>query len=333
MSDKVYLNKISCRKYVEHEKQLSRLAAKDEKILPILASSHLPEKDKVHVAIGCGGGRDFEESVLGKDSKVVRRIGVDYSPHMIEHCKTKHPDAEVLKDDMRSLKKLRKYLKNETRPVIYTLLTNTLGNVESVDRSRTLKAIRDCMKNEDLFISELYIHPIETAQDPNLIPESFMKTKVRFIDPVKKELGTAIPLYKLFPYSLAVKNPELSWVLHAYEQQEYYAEMDFIREVVGRNIHTSFNAETNNIEVYRARDRKSVFLRKILREATRRKEKFDDYFELVVISHRWTGLEIAKEFTDAGFVGELYAGKTMYIPKMMRYCDNKGQSEKNSIKD
>jgi hypothetical protein len=323
MSDRVYLNESSCKKYVDHEEELSKLAARDEQILPFIASLFQPNKDKVQVAIGCGGGRDFKEDVLGKDSKIVRKIGLDYSSYMLKLCKEKYPHVEVIKDDMRSLKKLKKYLRSETGPIIFTLLTNSLGNLEMVDRRRSLMAIRDCMKDEDLLISELYRHPIEVARDPNLIPENFINTKVRTIDFSTKELGTAIPLYKMFPYVLAAKNPELSWILHVFDQQAYYAEMDFIRNVIGQSLQTNYNFETNNIEVYRPRDRKSVFLRKTLRKITGRNANFSDYFDLVLFSHRWTGTEMARDFMEAGLIGNCYAGQTMYIPCMIRYNGNK----------
>jgi hypothetical protein len=296
-ADKFFQNEQACRAYVEQEENVSMVASRDRGRTLEILSQYLPDKDKVHVALGVGGGLDFK--LLQKIPCIVRRIGVDYSPHMLDLCRERHSHAELLKDDLRSLRELKEILKDDGRPVIYTLLSNTLGNFETSEiRKGVVKTVRGLMKEDDLFVAELYKRPELLVTDPGLIPDFFLKTKVRVVDFERKQLSEPIPLIKV-PVMKSFINPEYAWVLHSLDQQQHYSELKCVQVAVGDFGHSAYNPETGDMVVYR-------------------KEAGKD-FEPVFVSHRWEGMELASTFLGADLLGDTINGEDSFITFLVPY--------------
>jgi len=318
--DEVWFNKEACKAYVTEQKKATMVRSKDrERMLKVL-SSYLPDEEKVHVGLGIGGGLDFE---LIKMPHVERIIGVDYSPNMLELCKERHPDAEVLKDDLLHLRKLKKVLKKDDRPVLLSLLTNTLGNFSSKNRPKVVKSIRSVMKKNDLLVVELYKRPELVPIDPGLPPDRHLKTKVRIIDFEKRKLSEPMPLLKVPPYRDFMKNPQLSWVLHSMAQQEHYGDLKVFQKVMGKVGHSAYWPETGDIVIYKLRKGRPGETQIYGVTVKSKREEFEKYYEPVITSHRWDGIEIVSTFSDAGFNGSFINGEYAFIPFFMPFDKNK----------
>jgi len=325
--DEIWFNKEACEGYVKEQEKAAIAGSKDREMMLEALSYYLPNKDKVHVGLGIGGGLDFK---LIDMPHVARRIGVDYSPAMLKLCKERHSDAEFIKDNLLDLRKLRKVLKKEERPICFTLLTNTLGNFSYEDRPKVVESIRNVMKDNDLLVTELYKRPELISSDPGLFPDRHLKTKGRIIYPKKKGISEPIPLLKIPPYRDYMKDPELSWILHVMAQQEHYGDLKLFRSVMGKAGHSVYYPETGDIVIYKLRGTEPVET-EIYGTAVRsisRREEFEKYFEPVITSHRWGGMEIAKTFMDAGLLGDSINGENAFILFFIpHYVDKKEKSE------
>ena len=309
--DEVWYNKEACEAYVNEQEKVTMVRSKDREMMLEVLSHYLPDEDKVHVGLGIGGGLDFK--LTNNIPHVVRRIGVDYSPTMLKLCKEKHPNTELIKDDLLHLKKLKKVLKKEDKPVFLTLMTNTLGNFSSEDRSRVVRSIRKLMKDNDLLVAELYKRPELISIDPGLPPDRYLKTKVRIIDFKKRKISEPIPLLKVPPYRDFMKNPQLSWFLHSMAQQEHYGDLKIFQKVMGKIGHSAYWPETGDMVIYKLLKGKPGDTQIYGVTVKSKREEFEKYFEPVITSHRWEGIEMAKTFMDAGLCGYAINGEDSFI--------------------
>jgi hypothetical protein len=312
-ADELWLSKEACEAYVEEQEKVTLVTPREREMEQAVLSHYLPDKDKVHVGLGIGGGLDFD--VLKDVPRIVKRIGVDYYPNMLRLCRESHPNAELVIDDIRNLIRLRKILQREKRPAIFTLLTNTLGNFEPKERRIAVESVRRVMKGDDLLVMELYKRPELLGGDPGLIPYAFLKLKVSAIDLEKNTISQPVPLFKVFPFNLYM-NDQYSWVFHSILQERHYGEAKTVQKIVGKIGHAAYWPETGDIVLYRPRKCKSP---STAREKSRR-EEFEEYFEPVLTSHRWEGMEIASLFLDAGLCGNTINGENTLIPFFSPYC-------------
>ncbi|MEM5791065.1 MAG: class I SAM-dependent methyltransferase [Candidatus Aenigmatarchaeota archaeon] len=318
--EKTWIDKNFCRDYANEEEKISIITPRERKMEQQILSHYLPDKSKVHVALGVGGGLDFKIFNL---PTVERRIGVDISPAMLEICKERYSDAEVVRDDIRSLKKLRELLKNEDRPKFLTILTNTLGNFKVDERKRIVRNVRSLMKNQDLLVTELYKRPELLTVDPGLIPEELIGIKIRPIDLENKTVSEPIPLIKTFPFNFySVLAP---WTLHSMSQELHYSEMKSIQKIVGKVGYSAYWPKTGDMVIYKLRRYKKDKISGNIEPERREVEK---YFEPVIFSHRWEGMEIASTFTNAGLLGYMINGENAFITFFAPY-----NKSKESFKD
>ncbi|MEM5834680.1 MAG: class I SAM-dependent methyltransferase [Candidatus Aenigmatarchaeota archaeon] len=315
---KIWFNKEFCKQYAEEEEKITMVTPKERELEQEMFSYYLPNKSKVHVALGVGSGLDFK---VFQNNNIERRIGVDISPSMLEICKERYPDAEVIRDDIRSLKKLRRLIKSEERPKFFTLLTNTLGNFELKDRERIVRNVRSLMGDQDLLIAELYKRPELLVLGSGLLPDTFLKLKVRPLDFKEASFSKATPLFKVFPFNFYLANPENTWMLYSFSQQFHYGEMEFVRKVVGKVGQVAYWPKTGDIVVYKLREHKkrTIHKEKVLDE----REDLERCFEPVILSHRWEGKEIASLFIKAGFLGYVLNGESTFITFFIPWYKNK----------
>ena len=110
------------------------------------------------VSLGIGNGREL--NWLDKLKNVKEVIGIDYSSDFLEICEKVAEKCKVkvscFKDNLFSLKKFKKFIKNEKLPLIYICLLNTLGNFTQKEREKVLKNVRQVMKKKDRLILCLY---------------------------------------------------------------------------------------------------------------------------------------------------------------------------------
>jgi hypothetical protein len=312
--DKFWFNEEVCRVYVEEQEKIPMVGSKDRELMLKSLSCYLPDEDKVHVGLGIGGGLDFK--LTSDIPRVVRRIGIDYSPNMLKLCKERHPDAELLKDDLGSLRKLKKVLKEEDRPIYFTLFTNTLGNFVPEDsRRKVVKSIRNVMKGRDLLVAELYKRYELLVIDPGLLPKRHLKTRVGIIDLEKREIIGTRPFLKLELMNDYMKDPRLVWMLHSMAQQEDYGDLKVVQKAVGKMGHSAYWPETGDLVIYRAREPAQGESRVYgVALIPGEREEFEKYFEPMITSHRWEGMEMGKIFVGAGLWGEFINGETSFIP-------------------
>lgn len=320
---RIWFDKEFCREYVSEEEKISMVTPKERELEQKTFSCYLPNINKIHIALGVGGGLDFK---VFRSEAIERIIGVDISSTMLEICKERHPDAETVRDDIRSLKKLKRLLKNEKRPKFFTLLTNTLGNFRPGEREKIVKNVGNLMEDQDLFIAELYKRPELLAIDPGLLPDVFLKIKARRLDFEKSSVSKAIPLFKVFPFNFYLANPANAWMLYSTSQQFHYGEIKFINKVVGKVGQVAYWPKTGDIVVYKLRESKKeiVHKEKILDPE---REEFERYFEPVILSHRWEGKEIASLFLKAGLFGEMLNGENTFITFFIPWYKDKEKFE------
>ncbi len=319
--DEVWFNEEACRGYVEEQEKATIVKPKDrERMLKVL-SHYFPDEDKVHVGLGIGGGLDIK--ITEGVPRVVRKIGVDYSSTMLKLCKERHPDAELIQDNLLNPRKLKKVLKKEERPVFLTILTNTLGNFSMKDRPKVLRSIRNVMKDDDLLVAQLYKRPELIVKDPGLPPDRCLKTKVRIIDFEKGKLSEPVPLLKIEPWRSYIKNPQLSWVLYSMDQQEHYGELKLFQKVMGKVGHSAYWPDTGDIVIYGLRGTEPVDTQVYGVVVKSRREEFEKYFKPIITSHRWEGLEMVSLFSEAGFNGTFINGEYAFIPFYMPYDKDK----------
>ncbi len=308
--NEVWFNEEACKGYVEQQEKTTLVGSKDREMMLGALQHYLPGKNKVQVGLGIGGGSpDFDLKI----PNVVRKIGIDYSPVMLKLCKERHPDAELIQDDLLHLKKLGKVLKKEKRPVFLTLMTNTLGNFSSDNRPRVVKSIRNVMKDDDLLVAELYKRPELVATDPGLFPSRHLKTKVRIIDFEKRKLSEPIPILKIPPFRDYAKNPQLSWLLHSMAQQEHYGDLKLFQKVMGKAGHSAYWPETGDMVIYKLRKGKPGDTQFYGVTVKSRRGEFERYWEPVIISHRWNAMEMADIFYKAGLSGSAINREKAYI--------------------
>lgn len=317
--EKIWLDKNFCREYANEEEKISMITPRERKLEQEILSHYLPDKSKVHIALGVGGGLDFK---IFNFPSIERRIGIDISPAMLEICKERYTDAEVFRDDMKSLKKLGELLKNENRPKFFTVLTNTLGNFEADKREKILRNIRNLMNDNDLLIAELYKRPELLAIDPGLFPEELIKLKIKPIDLKNKTISKPIPLIKVFPFNLySILAP---WMLHSMSQQLHYSEIKSIQKIVGKVGHSVYWPKTGDMVIYKLRKYKKE---KISRNLEPERRELEKYFEPVIFSHRWEGMEVASTFMNAGLLGYMINGENTFITFFAPYNKSKESFE------
>jgi len=312
--DQFWFNEEVCKTYVEEQEKIPMVESRDREMMLRSLCRYLPDEEKVHVGLGIGGGLDFK--LTSNIPRVVRRIGVDYSPTMLKLCKERHPDAELLKDDLRHLRKLKKFLKDEDRPVYFTQCSNTLGNfTPEYSRMKVVKSIRNVMKDRDLFVAELYKRPELLVVDPGLLPERHLKTRVGIIDPEKRKIIGTRPFLKLEVMNDYMKDPQLVWMLHSMAQQEDYGDLKVVQKAVGKIGHAAYWPETGDLVIYKSREPAQGETRVygVALIPGKRKE-FEKHFEPVITSHRWEGIEMGKTFLDAGLWGNFINRGTSFIP-------------------
>jgi len=113
------------------------------------------------VSLGVGSGREL--SWLDKLRNIKEVIGIDYSSDFLEICRKVAKKCKVkvscVKDNLFSLKKFKKFIKDERLPLIYICLLNTLGNFTQKEREKVLRNVRNLMKKKDRLVLCLYKRP------------------------------------------------------------------------------------------------------------------------------------------------------------------------------
>ena len=137
------------RKYWEEASK--KIALADEKY----AINYIKKSGPIKVvSLGIGPGRELVW--LDKLKNVKEVIGVDYSQPMLNFCKKVTAQfrlkVTLIKDNLLTLKKLRKVIEKESTPLFYICLINTLGNFPTQKRIKVLKTVREIMKVKDRLI-------------------------------------------------------------------------------------------------------------------------------------------------------------------------------------
>jgi len=195
---------------------------------------------------------------------------------MLELCGRKYKDAELILDDITSLKVLKESLKEEKRSVFYTLLTNTLGNLEENDRKKSIESIRECMNSGDLLVLELYRRIEELKGAPKNL-EKIKLGSILYEDDLLKNMRSKLPKKAtLADYLKAFGLPEP--YLHSLAQQNEYSELSFFNSI--KHVHSEYNPDTHDVIVSEVVD--------------------GDFFNRkpVFLSHRWSYNEIKNSFTS-----------------------------------
>jgi ubiquinone/menaquinone biosynthesis C-methylase UbiE len=113
------------------------------------------------VSLGIGSGREL--NWLDKLRNIKGVIGIDYSPDFLDICRKVADKCKVkvicIKDNLFSLKRFKRFIKNERLPLIYICLLNTLGNFTQKEREKVLKNVRNLMKRRDRLVLCLYKRP------------------------------------------------------------------------------------------------------------------------------------------------------------------------------
>lgn len=156
------------------EVSLKASGVTDEKYV----KDYIASKKNVNVvSLGIGGGRELNWLDKLKDVKEV--IGIDYSKEMLDICEEVAKKCKIkvtlIKDNLFSLKKFKKYIKKEESPLIYICLLNTLGNFTSTQRKKIFKNVRNLMKKEDRLILCLYKRPERIKAKMRLPPQIKIK--------------------------------------------------------------------------------------------------------------------------------------------------------------
>jgi len=129
------------------------------------------------VSLGIGSGREL--SWLDKLKNIKEVIGIDYSPDFLEICKKVAKKCRVkvscVKDNLFSLEKFKKFIKNEKLPLIYICLLNTLGNFTQKEREKVLKNVKKLMRKKDRLVLCLYKRPERIKTKISLPPQIKIK--------------------------------------------------------------------------------------------------------------------------------------------------------------
>lgn len=159
----------------------------DEKYIKDYIAS---KKNVKVVSLGIGAGREL--NWLDKLKNIKEIIGIDYSLEFLDICRKVAEECKIkttlIKDNLFSLKKFKRIIKNEKLLLIYICLINTLGNFEEKEREKVLKNVRNLMKKKDRLILCLYKRPERIKAKISLPPQ--VKTKGNSGRRVK--LGTLI---------------------------------------------------------------------------------------------------------------------------------------------
>jgi len=125
------------------------------------------------VSLGIGSGREL--NWLDELKNVKEIIGIDYSDDFLNICREVAAECKIrvtlIKDNLFSLRKLKRVVKNEKLPLIYVCLINTLGNFEEKERKKVLKNVKNLMRKKDRLILALYKRPNEIKTRMFLPPQ------------------------------------------------------------------------------------------------------------------------------------------------------------------
>ena len=196
----------------------------DEKYL----KAYIASKGNVKVvSLGIGSGREL--GWLNKLKNVKEIIGIDYSDDFLNICREVAAECKVkvvlIKDNLLSLKKIRKIIVNEKLPLVYICLINTLGDFTQRERKIILKNIKPILKSKDRLILCLYKKP-ESVK---------IRTKLPRHIKIKRNPGSRIKLSTLIEYGCL----EFFWlpILEKYYQLPrfwYNEETDDVTVYVGK---------------------------------------------------------------------------------------------------
>lgn len=130
----------------------------DEKYVKDFIAS---KKNVKVVSLGIGSGREL--NWLDKLKNIKEVIGIDYSLDFLDICERVAAKCKVkvscIRDNLFSLKKLKKFIKKEKLPLIFICLLNTLGNFTLQQREKVSKNVKNLMKRKDRLILCLYKRP------------------------------------------------------------------------------------------------------------------------------------------------------------------------------
>lgn len=172
-----------------YHKQISREASGviDEKYVKDFIVS---KKNVKVISLGIGSGREL--SWLDKLKNIKEVIGIDYSADFLDICRKATEKCKVkvtcVKDNLFSLKKFKKFIKNEKLPLIYICLLNTLGDFTQKERRKILGNVRQVMKKKDKLVLCLYKKP-ERIKGRIFLPQQI---KIRGNSGRRIKLGTLI---------------------------------------------------------------------------------------------------------------------------------------------
>ncbi len=172
-----------------HKEEISKKAsgAIDEKYVKNYIAS---KKNVKLVSLGIGNGRELYW--LNKLKNIKEIIGVDYSGEMLDICKAVAKQYRVktflVKDNLLSLKRLKRIIEKEKIPLIFLSLLNTIGNFTLKQREKILKNVDSLIKKKDRIILCLYKRP-ERIRAKIILPPQ-IKIKGNLVKRI--ELGEAI---------------------------------------------------------------------------------------------------------------------------------------------
>lgn len=154
--------------YKAYQKKLDVV---DEKYLADFIRNYHAGSKKIVVDLGIGPGRELEW--LDKIGDVETVVGVDFSEHMLEFCRSiakRYLKRIVLiLEDFRNLDKTKKFISDRTSPAIFICLVNTLGNFPPKERLKVLNKVKIIMRPDDRLILMLYKLPQDMKIDSRAI--------------------------------------------------------------------------------------------------------------------------------------------------------------------
>lgn len=176
------------------------------------------------ISLGIGSGREL--NWLDKLKNIKEIIGIDYSREMLDTCRKVAKECKIkvtlIEDDLLSLKKIKRFIKDERLPLTYICLLNTLGNFTRKQREKVLKNVKNLMKEKDRLILCLYKRP-ERIKAKISLPSQIK---------IKGNSGREIKLSELIEYA----SLEFLWTSIL---QKYFRFPRFW-----------YNDKTNNVTIY-----------------------------------------------------------------------------------
>lgn len=205
-------------------KQLNPIGEIDEKaIIPKLIKEHFQGKKIALVCLGIGAGRELE--FLYPIDEIKEIYGLDISPAALRECRERiqalnftEKKIRLFEDSIFDLKHWKDFIKRSPikKPIVYTMLLNTLGVFSLNHRKKIVDVVRGVIRKEDMIIISGYKLPIIWKSIPDNVLE-FWEDYYGTPKPQitgKKLLDTARYLYFDRPY---IREDLLSPLVSTYE--------------------------------------------------------------------------------------------------------------------